>query len=195
MQGLESWNQFLKISTRFPGTQSVSLSTLNSLRGVEGQQLQQHRGQSPQRQTVNALVLRPLACFGQVSICSWHFLSVYDHENRGLVPSLSPPQTTLMGMLLYYKTVSVFPFKNILKEENTSSYWVSILCFTSVFISFIRSVNICWAVIMCRALPQTMAKQPWTKAVVPLARQRMSNGQKIHKHSGNFRQWESLSRK
>ena len=47
--------------------------------------------------------------------------SVYDHENRGLVPSLSPPQTTLMGMLLYYKTVSVFPFKNILKEENTKT--------------------------------------------------------------------------
>ena len=44
LQGLGSWNPFLKISsylrtcpTRCPGAQSASLSTLNPLRSVEGQ--------------------------------------------------------------------------------------------------------------------------------------------------------------
>ena len=64
MQGLGSWNQFLKISnylktcpTSFPGTQSASLSTLNSPQGAEGGQLQQGRVQSLQRQMANAHVV------------------------------------------------------------------------------------------------------------------------------------------
>ena len=47
--------------TRFPGAQSASLATLNPLRNVEGQQLQQQTVQSAQRQTANALAVQSLA--------------------------------------------------------------------------------------------------------------------------------------
>ena len=51
--GLSDWTDINIYSASFPGVQSASLSTLNSLRGnsLEGQQLQQHR------QMANALVV------------------------------------------------------------------------------------------------------------------------------------------
>ena len=62
MQGLGSRNQFLKISnylktcsTRFPGAQSAHSPPQTPSAGVEGQQLQQHRLQSLQRQMANVL--------------------------------------------------------------------------------------------------------------------------------------------
>ena len=62
MQGLGSWNQFLKITVYRP-VPPVSLEHTVPhsppwipLGGVEGQQLQQHRVQSLQRQVANALV-------------------------------------------------------------------------------------------------------------------------------------------
>ena len=56
-------NIFLKTrSTSFCGTQSISLSTLSSPRGVLiGHQLQQHRVQFPQRQMADALLVQSLA--------------------------------------------------------------------------------------------------------------------------------------
>ena len=61
-------NIFLKTrSTSFCGTQSISLSTLSSPRGVLiGHQLQQHRVQFPQRQMADALLVQSLAdAFGK----------------------------------------------------------------------------------------------------------------------------------
>ena len=44
-------------STSFPGAQSASFSTLSFLGRAEGQQLQQLRVHSPQRQMANTLVV------------------------------------------------------------------------------------------------------------------------------------------
>ena len=68
MQRMGSWNPFLKISnypktcsTSFPGAECLSLHPEFPVGGAEGQQLQQHKVQSLQRQTANALVVQSLS--------------------------------------------------------------------------------------------------------------------------------------
>ena len=56
---LKTSNYLKTCPTRFPGAQSASL-TLYSLRDV-GQQLQEHRVQTQQRQMANVLVVQSLA--------------------------------------------------------------------------------------------------------------------------------------
>ena len=80
MEGLESWNQFLKISnylktcsTSFPGAQSASLSTLNSLPGVLKVSSCNSTAFSPtEADGKGPCRLVAGKCSQQVPICSWH---------------------------------------------------------------------------------------------------------------------------
>ena len=76
MQGLGSWNQFLKISnylktcsTSFPGAQCLILLSEFPSGDVEGQQLQQCRVQSPHRQMTGAFGKRPFVVHSSIGKC------------------------------------------------------------------------------------------------------------------------------
>ena len=92
MQGLGSWNQFLKISnylktcsTSFPGAQCLILLSEFPSGDVEGQQLQQCRVQSPHRQMTGAFGKRPFVVHSSIGKCiQRQRVDYYLPKTRGL---------------------------------------------------------------------------------------------------------------
>ena len=123
MQGLRSWNQFLRTSnclktcsTRFPGAQSALLSTLNSIQGC-----QRSTAAAPQADGKYPCCSVAGKCSCQVPICSWHcfpsnFLTHAPGRRDGEgadVTASSPliPQIWFLFLALWcHRTQNLLPF-------------------------------------------------------------------------------------